>query len=293
VSGRSSRVSVPRGPASRRLPPRQLPPRPRPTVRLSTCALSCPGRYINLHAVATTVMTSTVVSIGRLHILIITETTERSCAMKSHHHQVNEQPAHKTHSPAEALRPPRRSGRHATSLTDVHDSLTATFTEHVQERFRHHNTISTRPASTDGPTWCWSAPHDKSLFLYTPYRCAHVVVHAIHRRKGPIKDHRGARLTREAATRCRSTMKLERPARPPPRHARCCHGAATCSCTIGLSLRRTDDTLLCEPTLTTIVRLLEVSAPSGRLQDPRVPHREARMSSSVEMRVCCRVTRRR
>jgi hypothetical protein len=232
--------------------------------------------------------------------------------MKSHHHQVNEQPAHKTHSPAEALRPPRRSGRHATSLTDVHDSLTATFTEHVQERFRHHNTISTRPASTDGPTWCWSAPHDKSLFLYTPYRCAHVVVHAIHRRKGPIKDHRGARLTRKAATRCRSTMKLERPARPPPRHARFCHGAATCSCTIGLGLRRGRDlnlnlnlrvpldsayaeptTRCCKPTLTTTVRLPEVSAPSGRLQDPRAPHREALMSSSVETRVCCRVLRRR
>ena len=232
--------------------------------------------------------------------------------MKSHHHQVNEQPAHKTHSPAEALRPPRRSGRHATSLTDVHDSLTATFTEHVQERFRHHNTISTRPASTDGPTWCWSAPHDKSLFLYTPYRCAHVVVHAIHRRQGPIKDHRGARLTREAATRWRSTMKLERPARPPPRHARFCHRAATCSCTIGLGLRRGRDlnlnlnlrvpldsayaeptTRCCEPTLTTIVRLPEVSAPSGRLQDPRVPHREALMSSSVETRLCCRVLRRR
>ena len=207
---------------------------------------------------------------------------------------------------------PRRSGRRATWLTDVHDSLTATFTEHVQERFRHHNTNSTRPASTDGPTWCWSAPHDKSLFLYTPYRCAYVVVHAIHRRKGPIKDHRGARLTREAATRCRSTMKLERPARPPPRHARFCHGAATCSCTIGLGLRRGRDlnlnlnlrvpldsaydeptTRCCKPTLTTTVRLPEVSAPSGRLQDPRAPHREARMSSSVEMRVCCRVSRRR
>ena len=195
---------------------------------------------------------------------------------------------------------------------DVHDSLTATFTEHVQERFRHHNTISTRPASTDGPTWCWSAPHDKSLFLYTPYRCAHVVVHAIHRRKGPIKDHRGARLTRKAATRCRSTMKLERPARPPPRHARFCHGAATCSCTIGLGLRRGRDlnlnlnlrvpldsayaeptTRCCKPTLTTTVRLPEVSAPSGRLQDPRAPHREALMSSSVETRLCCRVLRRR
>lgn len=139
---------------------------------------------------------------------------------------------------------PRRSGRRATWLTDVHDSLTATFTEHVQERFRHHNTNSTRPVSTDGPTcWCWSAPHDKSLFLYTPYRCAYVVVHAIHRRKGPIKDHRGARLPREAATRCRSTMKFERPARPPPCHARFCHRAATYSCTIGLGLRRTDDTL--------------------------------------------------
>ena len=241
--------------------------------------------------------------------------------MKSHHHQVNEQPAHKTHSPATAQ--PRRSGRRGAqadtrhrSQTSLHDSLTATFTEHVQERFRHHNTISTRPASTDGPTWCWSAPHDKSLFLYTPYRCAHVVVHAIDRRQGPIQDHRGARLTREAATRCRSTTKLERPARPPPRHARFCHGAATCSCTIGLGLRRGRDLNLnlnlnlrvpldsayaepttreqwTRPTLTTIVRLPEVSAPSGRLQDPQVPHREARMSSSVEMRVCCRVSRRR
>jgi hypothetical protein len=146
------------------------------------------------------------------------------------------EPAHKTHSPAEALRPTRDIAHRP-----LQSSLTATFTEHVQERFRHHNTNSPRPASTDGPTWCWSAPHDKSLFLYTPYRCAHVVVHAIHRRKGPIKDHRGARLTRKAATRCRSTMKLERPARPPPRHARFCHGAATCSCTIGLGLRRGRD----------------------------------------------------
>ena len=244
----SSRVSVPRGPASRRLPPRQLPPRPRPTRGGPPVPdVPCPGRCNNLVLTLFTQYNRVEVpsSIGRVdYIRYLTfETTERSCAMKSHHHQVNEQPAHKTHSPAEALRPPRRSGRHASSLTDVHDSLTATFNEHVQERFRHHNTISTRPASTDGPTWCWSAPHDKPLFLYTPYRCAHVVVHAIHRRKGPIKDHRGARLTRKAATRCRSTMKLERPARPPPRHARFCHGAATCSCTIGLGLRRTDDTL--------------------------------------------------
>jgi hypothetical protein len=191
---------------------------------------------------------------------------------------------------------------------------------HLPNMYRNASDIITRFQHVRPPLMALRGagrlPHDKSLFLYTPYRCAHVIVHAIHRRKGPIQDHRGARLTREAATRCRSTMKLERPARPPPRHshARFCHGAATCSCTIGLGLRRGRDlnlnlnlnlrvpldsayaeptTRCCEPTLTTIVRLPEVSAPSGRLQDPRVPHREARMSSSVEMRVCCRVSRRR
>jgi hypothetical protein len=112
------------------LPPRQLPPRPWPTVRLSTCALSCPGRYINLarssynrHDIKINRS-----SIGRLHILIITETTERSCAMKSHHHQVNEQPAHKTHSPAEALRPTRGIAHRRTrqSHSDIYRTYTGT-----------------------------------------------------------------------------------------------------------------------------------------------------------------------
>ncbi len=45
----SSRVSVPRGPASRRLPPRQLPPRPRPTRGGPPVPdVPCPGRCNNL-----------------------------------------------------------------------------------------------------------------------------------------------------------------------------------------------------------------------------------------------------
>ena len=50
------------------------------------------------------------------------------------------------------------------------------------------------------------------------------------------------------------------------------------------------------PMLTTTVRLLEVSAPSGRLSMqnfPRIPNWKARTSSSVDTRVCCRDSRRR
>ena len=68
---------------------------------------------------------------------------------------------------------------------------------------------------------------------------------------------------------------------------------------VGLGFRRSHDMAPVNqaqwPMLTTTVRLLEVSAPSGCLsiQDPRIPHRKARTSSSMHTRVCCRDSRRR
>ena len=137
----SSRVSVPRGPASRRLPPRQLPPRPRPTRGGPPVPdVPCPGRCNNLVLTLFTQYNRVVPSsIGRVDYIryLTSETTERSCAMKSHHlapppgqraaSSQDTQPSRGAQA-AEALRPTRDIAHRRTrqSHSDIYRTCTGT-----------------------------------------------------------------------------------------------------------------------------------------------------------------------
>jgi hypothetical protein len=144
----SSRVSVPRGPASRRLPPRQLPPRPRPTRGGPPVPdVPCPGRCNNLVLTLFTQYNRVVPSsIGRVdmrvdYIRYLTfETTERSCARsrtttRSTSSQLTRHTAQ-----------PRRSGRRGAQADTRHRSQTYTTVSqrHLPNMYRNASDIITR-----------------------------------------------------------------------------------------------------------------------------------------------------